>query len=467
MGPDGSGGPAASGAAGADCLYDPSEPAYWEPGSLRREIDRSFAVCGGCRLCFKYCDSFPRLFDFLDSPGREQDPRRLSGAEVDQVAEACFQCRLCEVQCPYTRREGHLFRLDFPALIARHRAQRHEKRRLRLRDWLLARPDLAARLARLWPSLANASLGWRPFRRLLEAFAGIHRDKRLPPFARETFDDWVRDGAAAAAPGTSTTRRESPPAPLAGVPREGPGGEAVLFPTCYVENNEPSIGRDALFVLGRNGLDVRCQLGLSCCGMPAWEQGDLDFLRRSARSNLRLLLPHLQAGSRVAVLGPSCALLMRREYPELVSPEDKPAARLLAAAVVDPSELLWSIRDEPRFDSVLASKPSGRVACHAPCHLRAQTAGLRTRDLLRRLLGEPPALVAECCGHDGTYAMKTEGYEPSARLGRKAFEGVSAGGGACVTDCPLAALQFSQHAGVAAMHPMTLLARAYRGERLP
>ena len=28
--------------------------------------------------------------------------------------DACFQCKLCEVQCPYTPREGHEFRFDFP-----------------------------------------------------------------------------------------------------------------------------------------------------------------------------------------------------------------------------------------------------------------------------------------------------------------------------------------------------------------
>ena len=30
------------------------------------------------------------------------------------------------------------------------------------------------------------------------------------------------------------------------------------------------------------------------------------------------------------------------------------------------------------------------------------------------------------------------------------------------TDCPLAALQFKQHAGVKPKHPMTILAEAYR-----
>ena len=35
------------------------------------------------------------------------------------------------------------------------------------------------------------------------------------------------------------------------------------------------------------------------------------------------------------------------------------------------------------------------------------------------------------------------------------------------TDCPLAAIQFEQHAGVKPMHPMTILARAYREDGFP
>jgi hypothetical protein len=32
------------------------------------------------------------------------------------------------------------------------------------------------------------------------------------------------------------------------------------------------------------------------------------------------------------------------------------------------------------------------------------------------------------------------------------------------TDCPLAAIQFQQHAGVKPLHPMSILARAYRAD---
>jgi Fe-S oxidoreductase len=69
----------------------------------------------------------------------------------------------------------------------------------------------------------------------------------------------------------------------------------------------------------------------------------------------------------------------------------------------------------------------------------------------------------ECCGHDGTYAMTREGFEPSRRIGKRAFDGMQESkSDVWCTDCPLAAIQFQQHAGVKPMHPMSILARAYR-----
>ena len=90
--------------------------------------------------------------------------------------------------------------------------------------------------------------------------------------------------------------------------------------------------------------------------------------------------------------------------------------------------------------------------------------GFKGRDLLRKIPGVTiTATVMECCGHDGTYAMTVEGFEPSKRIGEKAFQGMQAGGAETwVTDCPLAAIQFQQHAGKKPLHPMTVLARAYR-----
>jgi len=426
--------------------YDPEDARYWDEGALQKEVTRTFEICHGCRMCFKYCDSFPTLFDLIDQV-HDGDVRTLTTPETDRVVDACFQCKLCEVQCPYTPRDRHEYQLDFPRLVHRYKAQRARKRGISLRDRLLARPDVAGRVARLSLGMANVMNRVRLHRMLMQAAVGIHKDKLLPDFAPTTFETWAsRNGRISAV---------------------ADGFEAVLFPTCYVQNNEPQVGRDTLEVLDRNRIRTACVRGLQCCGMPAWETGDLGSLRRQAANNLRILKPFVDAGARVVTINPTCAMMMRREYPDLLPEALRPEARRLAEAVRDPSELLWEIRDEPRFNTDFKSTP-GPVAYHAPCHLRAQGIGFKGRDLLRKIPGVQPKMTMECCGHDGTYAMKVEGFENSRRIGQKALEGMTAAGAEVwSTDCPLAALQFRQHAGRTPMHPMSILARAYRAEGFP
>ena len=131
---------------------------------------------------------------------------------------------------------------------------------------------------------------------------------------------------------------------------------------------------------------------------------------------------------------------------------------------MDAGEFLWSLRKEERFNTEIKSRPdTDTLSYHAPCHLRAQRVGFKGRDLIKKILGLRAETVMECCGHDGTYAMTVEGFEPSQRVGKNAFRDMQEPDTSLwSTDCPLAAIQFEQHAGVKPLHPMTILARAYR-----
>jgi Fe-S oxidoreductase len=351
------------------------------------------------------------------------------------------------VQCPYTPRDGHPYQVDFPKLVHRYKAIEAKREGISLRDRVLGNPDAAGKAARASFGLANVMNRVSLHRWFLEKVLGIDRRKQLPEFASTTFEKWAE--------GTGRIK-------------EAPAAEAVLFPTCYVQNNEPEIGRDTVEVLEKNQVRLACVKGLQCCGMPAWEHGDITTLRKNAHANLDKLMPHVKAGAKVLVINPTCAMTMRREYPELLAGEDRERAKTLAAAVRDVGEYLWSIRKEERFSRDFKSTPDGPVAYHAPCHLRAQAVGFKGRDLLRLIPGVVPQTTMECCGHDGTYAMKVEGFEASARVGRHAFEGMrSAGSEVWATECPLAAIQFEQHAGRKPMHPMSILARAYRTDGFP
>jgi hypothetical protein len=184
--------------------------------------------------------------------------------------------------------------------------------------------------------------------------------------------------------------------------------------------------------------------------MPALDAGDIALAQRRPRQRA----PAAAVGGRgfkIAVVNPTCSLMMRKEYPELLRGEDgelAAAAERVAAATRDLGEYLYELRAAGHFKEDFRSTPNADVAYHAPCHLRMQNIGFRGRDLMRRIPGVKPKLVAECCGHDGTWAMKKEYFALSLKNGEKAFEGMRATGAALWTsDCPLAALQFEQACG--------------------
>ena len=105
------------------------------------------------------------------------------------------------------------------------------------------------------------------------------------------------------------------------------------------------------------------------------------------------------------------------------------------------------------------------ISYHAPCHLRTQGVGFKGRDLIRKVTGSNVKTVLDCCGHDGTFAMKVESFDASIRIGQKSFQQMKNHQTEIwATDCPLAAIQFKQHAGIKPKHPMTILAEAYRSK---
>ena len=124
--------------------------------------------------------------------------------------------------------------------------------------------------------------------------------------------------------------------------------------------------------------------------------------------------------------------------------------------------MLFELKREGSFNRDFRSSP-GRIAYHTPCHLKAQGVGLRSRDLMRIIPGAQVTTVDACCAHDGTWAMKTEFFPLSMKWGERVFEGMRAAEPQLMTtDCPLAAVQIEHGTGVRPLHPIEVLARAYK-----
>ena len=426
--------------------YDPTDPRYFDANDLRSEVERVFGLCADCRMCVKYCGSFPKLFDAIDDycvEGKYADvnTKNLKPADVDNVVDLCFQCKLCYIKCPYTPGD-HEWAIDFPRLMNRAKAQSVKKNGVPLADRLLGNPDLVGKVGTMTAPLANWGNENPLNRKLMESVVGIHKDKKLPPFAPQTFAAQFNQKRKA--------------------PAGEPAARVAFFSTCYVNYNQPEIGNDTLEVMARNNVDVALAYE-GCCGMPLWHNGDMDGAIAAAERNVAYLLRFVDGGRTVIATNPTCSQMIRVEYPRLLGSE---AAKKVAGATMDPMEFLAKLAADGKLNKDFKTG-AGAISYHIPCHLRAQNVGYKTRDVLALLPETMVKVVEECSGHDGTWAMKKENFEMSLKYGGRAFKEMAEGNPKVTcSDCPLAAIQIEQANGKRPLNPMQILAMSYRGEKI-
>jgi Fe-S oxidoreductase len=413
----------------SDWSYE--DPDYWDSESLDRELRRVGDICHQCRRCLPLCPSFPRLFELVDA-----SPDEIAGvsrAGWDEVNELCFHCKLCHNHCPYT--SPHEWDVDFPLLMRRQQLQRVRRDGSPLARKLTTRTDLIGRVGSSAPVLMNFANRNRLSRVLMEKTIGIHRDWVQPSYCAKTASRWW-----------ASHERKG----------DGRNGRAVFFATCSVNYSDPDVGRAAVEVLERSNVHVDLHYE-RCCGMPFTDTGDLESARANAERNVAELLPFVENGARVVVPGPSCSLLFKQEYPKLLNSE---AARLVAEATRDLMEYLYELGKAKKLDREFPHS-LGRVAYHAPCHLRHQNVGFPSRALLK-LAGADVQLIDACSGVDGTWGMQARFHEQSLAVAGKLMERIEAAEAADIaTDCPLSALRIEEVTGRKAVHPILLLWRAY------
>jgi glycerol-3-phosphate dehydrogenase subunit C len=431
---------------------DWQSPWFWDEAALEKEMERVFDICHGCRRCFNLCDSFPRLFDLIDKgPTGELDG--VPKEKYAEVEQACTLCDMCFMtKCPYV--PPHPWALDFPHLMLRHRAVQAKKHGIGFVESQLADTDRAGRLGTFVSGLMNWATDEtnQPMRRRLEKFAGIHHGARLPRQAGETF----------------VMRSHHEPVVLNEAAPAFGKRKAVLYATCFVNFHQTSIGVAARGVLAKNGVATEV-LHPACCGMPKLEIGDIDAVAEAARKVSAELLPWVDKGYDIVALTPSCALMLKFEWP-LIAPKD-PGIERLAQATFDLSEYVVDIAKKHGLADGLEPVEGG-ISMHLACHARAQNMGPKGAEMLRLIPKTRVAVIERCSGHGGIWGARTENFEVAVKVGKPAAQAALKNDTSFVaSECPLAAEHLMQvmemEAGekkpkpFRADHPIEILARAY------
>jgi glycerol-3-phosphate dehydrogenase subunit C len=178
--------------------------------------------------------------------------------------------------------------------------------------------------------------------------------------------------------------------------------------------------------------------------------------------------PWIEQGYAVVAVLPSCALMLKQQWP-LIVPDDEDVAAL-AAATMDIDEYVIDIaRTEGLAEGL--TPIDGAVTVHIPCHSRAQNIGRKSAELLKLIPGATLQVIERCSGHGGSWGVKSGNFETALKVGRPvARQAVTAGNRYLVSACPLAAehiLQGMQRVAPEAPapdrthHPIEILAKAY------
>lgn len=437
---------------GGDETAQPHLPVLqdWAEGRLIEETVRACNGCGRCRTGApdqRQCPMF-RVLPIEEASPRAKanllrgvltgqlDPDQLATDAAKQIADLCFGCHQCRIECPAT--------VDIPRIVNEMKAQYVVTNGLPLSDWLVTRIDRVASVASMLPRLSNHVLGNRTWRWLLERLFGLAQARPLPPLARRTFLRYA------------VGRRWHKPSPHGGV-------KVVYFVDQFATYHDPQIGIALAEVLLHNEIDVYVPLRQLASGIARITAGDVKGATRVARRNVRLLAEAVRLGYTIVVTEPAAALALKREYVHLLGDDD---ARTVAEHTFEACQYLNDLHQQGRLATDF-QPVNAEIAYHEPCHVRA----LDSSQAAVKLLGLIPGLSLDtvdrgCTGMAGTWGLQRKNYRNSLRIGWPLITTLRRHTAhAAATQCSACRMQIEHGAARTTIHPIKLLAHAYG--RLP
>lgn len=412
--------------------------------------------CMHCGMCLPTCPTYADTKMERNSPrGRIALMRAIADGNLEASRAFkdemyfCLGCLACETACPAGVDYTQLFEM------ARAEAERTQGPR-----------SPARRLFRLFVLNVLFFKQWRL--RLLGRLLWVYQVTGLQRLMRATVLRLLPKTWRELEAKSPTVRRHFSPALIA--PREEARGErryrVGLLTGCVQDLVYSDVNRDTADVLLANGCEVITPSCQGCCGSLHAHNGEYEW----AKDYARRLMDEFKVEELDAIITNAAGCGSHLKHFDQLLAED-PAyaerARQWSAKVKDISEWLVEIGIAPPAHAATDRKVTYHDACHL-CHGQKITA--QPRELLKAIPGLDFAPLTEsmwCCGSAGIYNLIQP--EMADKLLQRKLDHIAATGAEVVaTGNPGCLLQIQNGLAargmkVEAVHPVTLLARAYRG----
>jgi glycolate oxidase iron-sulfur subunit len=470
--------------------------------SYLKDLDYSVVQqCMHCGMCLPTCPTYMETKLERNSPrGRISLMRAIADGRLEakkQFADEmyfCLGCLACETACPAGVDYTQLFEM------ARAEAERSPAEQTPLRKftrWFL----LGVLFGRQWRLRFVGHLLWLYQASGMQALirhSGVMKlfpkslralEAKTPVVQRHFSPDLIAEEESPSSSGGPGTTGE-PVLPGSRSASGAPGSDQTepkktyrvgLLTGCVQDLIYSNVNRDTADVLRANGCTVVTPHAQGCCGSLHAHNGEYEMAKDFARR----LLDQFDLDSLDAIITNAAGCGSHLKHFDRLLKDDPAYAKKAAQwseKVRDISE--WLIEIDFRAPTVAAATgvpvPSGglggaaktAVTYHDACHLcHGQKITAQPRELLARIPGLEVKPLAEsmwCCGSAGIYNLIQP--EMADKLAQRKVDHIAATGAAIVaTGNPGCLLQIqnalrARGLDVAAVHPVSLLAQAYRKE---
>ena len=315
---------------------------------------------------------------------------RFAHEELHDVMDLCLSCKGCTSECPSS--------VDMSTLKAEFLHHYHAAKGTPFRARVFGNIGRINALAARMPALSNVVLRNAFSSGLLKRLLGVAPQRSLPPVHR-SLRNWYREYAKKAA-GSATKK-----------------GTVYFFCDEFTNYNDADIGAKAIELLTRLGYEVRLPQHADS-GRAQLSKGLLKPAQTLAQQNVNTFKDLVSAETPLVGIEPSAVLGFRDEYPKLVAPQDREAAKTLAQNVLLLEEFILREAEKGNIGEEQFSDEKRQIHLHGHCHQKALadvSASAWALSLPRNYQVE--IIPSGCCGMAGSFGYEAEHYAVSMQIG--------------------------------------------------
>lgn len=309
--------------------------------------------------------------------------------EVKEVMDLCLSCKGCKSECPSN--------VDMARLKAEWQQHYYDTHGVPFRSRLIAGFSQSMRLAALAPWAYNILVKTPLFAGVIKGISGFAQKRSMPTLHSTTLSAWHAKNANKGG--------------------SFPRGRVYLFCDEFTNYNDTEIGIKAIELLNRVGYEVVIPKHVES-GRAHFSKGLVREARKFAMRNVELLKDVITEKTPLIGIEPSAILSFRDEYPDLMPPELKEAAKALAKNALLIDEFFGREIDAGRITGKSFRPAEKAIKLHGHCHQKALSSVVPTVKMLELPKGHKVQVIPSgCCGMAGSFGYEAEHFDVSQQIG--------------------------------------------------